>query len=68
MSLENKRGQTAGAMAVKRLQDDIGAYLTEQDRELVQGPMFLLPRLTKAIQVIVSDYIGASRGRSPDPV
>ena len=37
MSLfENKRGQTAGAMAVKRLQDDIGAYLTEQDRELVQ--------------------------------
>ena len=36
VAFENKRGQTAGAMAVKRLQDDIGAYLTEQDRELVQ--------------------------------
>ena len=44
---QNKGGQTAGPMAVKKLQADIGAYLTEQDRELVQGPMFLLPRLTK---------------------
>ena len=41
-----KGGRRPGRCSEK-LQADIGAYLTEQDRELVQRAYVLLPRLTK---------------------
>ena len=58
---QNKEGADGRADGSEKLQADIGAYLTEQDEELVQGPMFCCQGSRRAIQAVRRGIYRASR-------